>query len=224
MNFHFLTLFPDMIQSYVSAAMLKRAADKGLISCNTLNIRDYSLDKHHKVDERPYGGGPGMVMTAEPILRAYEALPIGANITKKPKVKVVMLSPGGTMFTNDIAKKMAKTYTDIVFVCGRYEGVDDRVRQILKADEYSIGEYVLTGGELPALVMADAIARQIKGVLGDTESLEENRTASPHVYTRPEVLVWEAKGKKPKKHIVPKVLVEGDHKKIEAWRLEEREG
>jgi tRNA (guanine37-N1)-methyltransferase len=118
------------------------------------------------------------------------------------------------MFTNVIAKKMAKSYTDLVFICGRYEGVDDRVRKILKADEYSIGDYVLTGGELPAMVMTDAIVRQIKGVLGDQESLEEARVASPRVYTRPEVLVF-----KDKKHKVPKVLTEGNHKKIEEWRL-----
>jgi tRNA (guanine37-N1)-methyltransferase len=128
-----------------------------------------------------------------------------------------MLSPNGKMFTNVIAKKMAKTYTDIVFVCGRYEGVDDRVRKILKADEYSIGDYVLTGGELPALVMTDAIVRQIPGVLGDQESLEEARVASPRVYTRPEVLIYKAK-----KYKVPAVLTEGNHKKIEAWRASQK--
>ena len=116
-----------------------------------------------------------------------------------------------------VAKKLSKSYTDIVFICGRYEGVDDRVRKILKADEYSIGDYVLTGGELPALVMTDAIARQIPGVLGDLESLEENRTASPHMYTRPEILIY-----KDKKYKVPKVLLSGDHKKIEEWRKGEQ--
>ncbi len=209
MKFHFLTIFPEMIESYLGEAMLKRAKDKKLANFAVLNIRDYSKDRHSKTDLRPYGGGPGMVMTAEPILRAYGKL----KMKKAGKTKVIMLSPSGKMFTNVIAKKMAKTYSDVVFICGRYEGVDDRVRKILKADEYSIGDYVLTGGELPALVMTDAIVRQIPGVLGDQESLEEARTASPRVYTRPEILIY-----KGKKHKVPEVLTTGDHKKIEAWR------
>ncbi len=209
MKFHFLTIFPEMINAYTGEAMLKRAKDKKLADFVAVNIRDYSKDKHGKTDDRPYGGGPGMVMTAEPVLRAFGKLKV-----KGKKLKVIMLSPSGKMFTNVIAKKMAKSYTDLVFICGRYEGVDDRVRKILKADEYSIGDYVLTGGELPSLVMTDAIVRQIKGVLGDQESLEEARVASPRVYTRPEVLVF-----KDKKHKVPKVLTEGNHKKIEEWRL-----
>lgn len=198
-----------MIQSYVGESILARAKDKKLANFAVLNIRDHSKDRHSKTDLRPYGGGPGMVMTAEPILRAYGKL----KTKKTGKTKVIILSPSGKMFTNVVAKKMAKTYSDIVFICGRYEGVDDRVRKILKADEYSIGDYVLTGGELPALVITDAIVRQIPGVLGDQESLEEARTASPRVYTRPEILVY-----KGKKHKVPPVLVGGDHKKIEAWR------
>lgn len=202
-----------MIESYLGEAMLKRATEKKLAKFAVLNIRDYSKDRHNKTDLRPYGGGPGMVMTAEPILRAYGKL----KTKKTGKTKVIMLSPSGKMFTNVIAKKMAKSYSDVVFICGRYEGVDDRVRKILKADEYSIGDYVLTGGELPALVMTDAIVRQIPGVLGDHESLEEARTASPRVYTRPEILVY-----KDKKHKVPEVLTTGDHKKIEAWRLKQQ--
>lgn len=216
MKFHFLTIFPGMINGYISEAMLKRAKEKKLADYVAVNIRDYSKERHQKTDDRPYGGGPGMVMTPEPILRAYSKL----KMKKGGKVKVIQLSPSGTMFTNTIAKKMAKSYTDIVFVCGRYEGVDDRVRKLLKADEYSIGDYVLTGGELPALVMADAITRQIPGVLGDQESLEEARVASPRVYTRPDVLLWPKakKGEKQKKHKVPEVLVGGHHKKIEEWR------
>jgi tRNA (guanine37-N1)-methyltransferase len=213
MKFHFLTIFPEMINAYTGEAMLKRAKEKKLADFVAVNIRDYSKDKHGKTDDRPYGGGPGMVMTAEPILRAYSKL----KTKKDGKVKVIQLSPSGKMFTNVIAKKMAKSYTDLVFICGRYEGVDDRVRKILKADEYSIGDYVLTGGELPSLVMTDAIVRQIKGVLGDQESLEEARVASPRVYTRPEVLVF-----KDKKHKVPKVLTEGNHKKIEEWRAKQK--
>lgn len=192
--------------------MLKRAKEKKLADFAVLNIRDYSKDRHAKTDLRPYGGGPGMVMTAEPILRSVKSLKFKV-IKGETKTKFIMLSPSGKMFTNQVAKKFAKQYNNVVFICGRYEGVDDRVRKILKADEYSIGDYVLTGGELPALVMTDAIVRQIPGVLGDHESLEEARTASPRVYTRPEILVY-----KGKKHKVPPVLVGGDHKKIEEWR------
>lgn len=202
-----------MIESYVSEAMLARAKAKKLADFAISNIRDFSADKHSKTDDRPYGGGPGMVMTPEPILRAFKKLKL-----KGKKVKVIQLSPGGKIFTNTIARAMAKKYSDIVFVCGRYEGVDDRVRRILKADEYSIGDYVLTGGELPALVMTDSIVRQIKGVLGDSESLEEARVASPRVYTRPEILIY-----KGKKYKVPKVLTEGNHKKIEEWRRSQKE-
>ncbi|HEY0980193.1 MAG TPA: tRNA (guanosine(37)-N1)-methyltransferase TrmD [Candidatus Paceibacterota bacterium] len=231
MKFHFLTIFPEMVQSYFTEAMLKRAAEKKLASFAVLNIRDYTLDKHGKTDERPYGGGPGMVMTPEPILRAYSKLKMKGEKTKG-KVKVVMLSPTGEMFTNAMAAKLAKQYSDIVFICGRYEGVDDRVRSILKAEEVSIGDFVLTGGELPALVMTDAIVRQIPGVLGKGESLEESRAASPRVFTRPEILEWPKAKKatktlpavKAKKHIVPPVLISGDHKKIEEWRTNQKTG
>ncbi|HTH93440.1 MAG TPA: tRNA (guanosine(37)-N1)-methyltransferase TrmD [Candidatus Paceibacterota bacterium] len=208
MKFHFLTIFPEIIESYTGEAMLKRASAKKLVSFDVKNIREYTLDKHNKTDERPYGGGPGMVMTPEPILRAHSKLKMKGN-----KTKVVMLSPSGKLFDNKMAAKWAKQYSDIVFICGRYEGVDDRVRKILKADEISVGDFVLTGGELPALVMTDAIARQIPGVLGDALSIEESRTASPHVYTRPEVFVY-----KKKKYKVPDVLLSGDHKKIDQWR------
>ena len=212
MKFHFLTIFPNLIEPYLGESILKRAAQKKLLRFEVRNIREHTKDKHRKTDDRPYGGGPGMVMTAQPILSAYAKLRM-----KGKKVKVIQLSPSGKLFTNETAKKFAKQYSDVVFVCGRYEGVDDRVRKILKADEYSIGGYTLTGGELPALVMTDAIARQIPGVLGAGESVEESRIASPRVYTRPETLVW-----KGKKHRVPKVLLQGDHKKIDAWRTQQK--
>ncbi len=211
MKFHFLTIFPDMFESYLGESILKRAREKKLVSFDVRNIRDYSKDKHRKTDERPYGGGPGMVMTAEPILNTFSKLKV-----KGKRLKVVQLSPSGKLFTNEIAKKFAKSYTDVVFICGRYEGVDDRVRKILKADEYSIGPYTLTGGELPALVMTDAIVRQIPGVLGKGESIEENRVASPRVYTRPETLIWPSK--KGKKYKVPGVLLKGNHRDIDEWR------
>lgn len=223
MKFHFLTIFPEMISSYIGESMLARAAEKKLVAFGVKNIRDFSKERHAKTDDRPYGGGPGMVMTAEPILRAFSALKLQVQSKSKikSKVKVIHLSPSGKQFTNTIAKKFAKQYSDIVFICGRYEGVDDRVRKILKADEYSIGDYTITGGELAALVMTDAIARQIPGVLGKGESIEENRVASPRVYTRPEVLVWpkgKSAKKSAKKYTVPKVLLRGNHKEIDSWR------
>lgn len=214
MKFHFLTIFPEIIIAYTEEAMLSRAQAKKLASYEVKNVRDYSKDRHQKTDDRPYGGGPGMVMTPEPILGAFKKLKM-----KGGKVKVIQLSPSGKVFTNTIARKLVKQYSDIVFICGRYEGVDDRVRKILKADEYSIGDYVLTGGELPALVMTDAMVRQIPGVLGDRESLEEARVASPRVYTRPDVLVYNKK-----KYKVPAVLMSGDHKKIDAWRASQQKG
>lgn len=218
MKFHFLTIFPEMINAYLGESILKRAKEKKLASFDVRNIRDYTKDKHRKTDDRPYGGGPGMVMTAEPILRSAEKLRVlGSSKNKKARIAYVQLSPSGKLFTNEIAKQFAKKYSDVVFICGRYEGVDDRVRKILKADEYSIGNFVLTGGELPALVMTDAIVRQIPGVLGKGESLEEARIASPRVYTRPEILVW-----KKKNHKVPKVLLKGNHKDIEEWRRKQQ--
>lgn len=216
MKFHFLTIFPEMINSYVNESILKRAGEKKLLSYEVKNIREYSKDKHRKTDDRPYGGGPGMVMTAEPILNAAAKLKLKTKDSRL-KTKYIMLSPSGKMFTNVVAKQFAKKYTDIVFICGRYEGVDDRVRKILKADEYSVGDYTVTGGELPALIMTDAIARQIPGVLGKGQSVEETRIASPRTYTRPETFIY-----KGKKYKVPKVLTEGDHKKIDEWRLKQQ--
>ena len=213
MKFHFLTIFPELIDPYMNESILKRAQESKRISYEVKNIREYSKDKHRKTDDRPYGGGPGMVMTAEPILRAVESLKLKIK-SKRPKF--IMLSPGGKLFTNVIAKKWAKQYSDIVFICGRYEGVDDRVRKILKADEISVGNFVVTGGELPALCVADAIARQIPGVLGKESSIEENRTASSRVYTRPEVLVFNKKS-----YRVPKVLTQGNHKEIETWKQQQ---
>jgi tRNA (guanine37-N1)-methyltransferase len=161
-----------------------------------------------------------MVMTPEPILRAYSKLKLRSSTPKS--VKVVILSPSGKVFDNKMAAKMAKQYSDIIFICGRYEGVDDRVRKILKADEISVGDFVLTGGELPALIITDAICRQIPGVLGDYASVEENRNASPRVFTRPEVLTWPASSAKAtapqRKYKIPPVLISGDHKKIDEWR------
>jgi len=200
-----------MIHSYINESILKKATEKKLLSFSVLNIRDYSKDKHRKVDDRPYGGGPGMVMTVQPIIEAVRGLRIENR--KNRKIKYILPSPRGKMFTNIVAKKFTKSYSDIVFICGRYEGIDGRVNKILKAEEYSVGDYTVTGGELPALTMTDAIARQIPDVLGKAESVEENRITNGVSFTRPEIFVH-----KGKKYKVPKVLVEGNHKKIEEWR------
>lgn len=221
MHFHVVTIFPEVMKAYTDASVLGRAqkTDKGKgakvrgkkIEVSYYNPRDFSGNKHNKVDERPYGGGPGMVMTAEPILKAVEKA-VGRKKDKK-RIKTIILSPRGKKFDQKLSKYFAKNYDNIVLISGRYEGIDARVKKILKAEEVSVGDYVLTGGELPALTIIDAIARNIPGVLGTFESLEDERTTSGESYTRPEKLVYKGKSYK-----VPQVLVEGDHKKIEAYR------
>jgi tRNA (guanine37-N1)-methyltransferase len=221
MNFHVITLFPEVCESYTNSSILGRAqkAEKGKgakhrgkqISVKYYNPRDFTHDKHHKVDDRPYGGGPGMVMQAEPILRAVEKA-IGKKDTKK--VKVLLMSPRGKTFEQIYAKKLAEKYEHLVLISGRYEGIDSRVKKILKAEEVSTGNYVLTGGELPVLTIIDAVARNIPGVLGTFESLEDERSyggpASGEMYTRPEVFTW-----KKKNHKVPPVFLSGNHAEIE---------
>lgn len=216
LTFHIISLFPQALDSYISESILSRAQEKKLIKMKFYNPRDLAEGKWQKVDGRPYSGGPGMVLLPGPLLRTVEKIKKRAKTAKR--WKVVIFSPGGTMFTNEYAKKaVAKKYTDIILICGRYEGIDARVKKILKAEEVSIGDYVLTGGELAALVFMDAVSRQVKGVLGKFESLEENRVSCHEVYTRPEVLEW-----KGKKHRVPPVLLSGDHKKIEEWKTARR--
>lgn len=219
MNFHLITIFPDICRAYTDAGVLGRAqkTDKGRgakvrgkkISVNYYNPRDFAGDKHRKVDDRPYGGGPGMVMKAEPILKAWEK----AVGRKKGKVKTLLMSPRGKKFDQKMAKELAGRYEHVVLISGRYEGIDARVKKILKAEEVSVGDYVLTGGELPALTIIDAVAREVPGVLGTFESLEDQRVSSGEMYTRPEVLEY-----KKKKHKVPQVLIEGNHGEIEKWR------
>lgn len=213
MRFHVITIFPDMLESYFRESIISRAIANKLIEIDTYALRDFTVDKHRRVDGRPYGGGPGMVMWVDPLIRCVDT--INKKLARKKNVKtlVVMFNPGGDMFTNTLAKTVVKKYTDIIFICGRYEGIDARVKKILKAKEWSIGPYVLTGGELPAMVCIDAITRQIKGVLNDENSLEESRTASHEIYARPEI--YEHSGKK---YRVPKVLLGGNHKEIDAWR------
>jgi tRNA (guanine37-N1)-methyltransferase len=223
MKFHVITLFPDVMKAYTDASVLGRAQkkEKGKgaknsgkkIDVSYYNPRDFSKNKHNKVDDKSYGGGPGMVMQAEPILRA--ALKAIGKKNKKD-IKVLLMSPRGKQFDQKMAIKLAKQYKHIVLISGRYEGIDARVKKILKAEEVSVGAYILTGGELPALTIIDSVSRQIPGVLGDYESLEDTRTTNGEMYTRPEVLTW-----KGRKHKTPKVLVEGNHKEIELWRKKE---
>lgn len=211
MNFHVITLFPDMFSSYLEDSMLARAKEAGLLRVSFYNPRYFSDDKHNRVDDRPYGGGPGMVMQAEPILRAVESA--RSTFDAEANVKTIIFSPGGEMFTNDMAEVMKTDHTDIILICGRYEGIDRRVQDILEADLVSIGDYVLTGGELPALVVIDAVTRRIPGVLGKMESLEELRVSSHDTYTRPEVLSWQGN-----EYPVPEVLLSGHHAEIDKWR------
>jgi tRNA (guanine37-N1)-methyltransferase len=221
MHFHVITLFGDVCKAYTDASVLGRAQlkEKGKGAKHTgikmkvsyYSPRDFSKSKHNKVDERPYGGGPGMVMQAEPILRAWEKA-VGRKKDQK-KIKTLIMSPRGKVFTQAYAKNLVKKYSDVVLISGRYEGIDARVKKILKAEEISVGEYVLTGGELPALTIIDAVARNIPGVLGTFESLEDERIASGEMYTRPEVLEY-----RKKKHKVPAVLLSGHAANIEKWR------
>jgi tRNA (guanine37-N1)-methyltransferase len=233
---------------------LRRAIENGKISVRFYNPRDFvkptTAQKKKKkpylrVDDKPYGGGPGMVIQAEPVAKAIEAAIKRTDnrkqkaenrrqtadnrgqkadnrkqttenrqkTTGKKKTAIIFLSPAGRQFTTDYAKKAAKKWSDIIIICGRYEGIDARVKKIFKAEEVSVGPFVLTGGELPAMLMIDSISRQIEGVLGDFNSLEESRVSSSDVYTRPEV--FEYKGKK---YRVPKVLVTGHHAKIDSWK------
>jgi tRNA (guanine37-N1)-methyltransferase len=210
MHFHIITLFPGAFDSYLGESILKRAIEDKKIKVSFYNPRDYSKDKFARVDRPPYGGGPGMVIQAEPVIRAIEkAL---KKSSKKIKPKIVFLSPTGTQFTNEYAAKVAKKHRDVIFVSGRYEGIDARVKKIFKMEEVSIGPFVLTGGELPTMLMIDVISRQVEGVLGNFDSLEEKRTAGDS-YTRPEAFVY-----KGKTHKVPKILLSGNHAKIEEWK------
>ncbi len=210
MDFHFVTLFPNAFKSYLGESIISRAIGSKKITAKFYNPRDYTKDKNRRVDRKPYGGGPGMVLEAESVGKAVAD---AIKKSKGKKSKIIFFSPSGTQFTNTYAENLAKKYKNIIFVCGRYEGIDARIKKMFKMEEVSVGPYVLTGGELPAMIVMDSIARRVKGVLGKIESLEENRVAGKDVYTRPEVLVW--KGKKLK---VPKVLLSGHHKNIDEYR------
>lgn len=209
MRFHVLTLFPEMIRNGCDNSILKRAIGKGLIDLNAVNIRDYSEEKHGKVDDYTYGGGAGMLMQAQPVYDAWK------SVCGEKRLRTVYVTPQGIPLTQKLVKEFSRE-EELVILCGHYEGIDERVLEEVATDRISIGDYVLTGGELPALVMIDAIARLCPGVLGSEESageesFEKDLLEYPQ-YSRPEV--WHEKP-------VPEVLLSGDHKKIEAWRLEE---
>lgn len=223
MKFSVITLFPDLCKAYTDASILGRAqkTEKGegakhrgkKLSVAYYNPRDFARNKHKKVDDRPYGGGPGMVMYAEPILRAWEKAVGGNSKSKNLKIKTFILSPRGKKFDAKLAKAYASKYDHLVIISGRYEGIDARVKKILKADEVSVGDYVLTGGELPALTIIDAVARHIPGVLGRFDSLEDERVSSGEMYTRPESFTY-----KSKEYKVPSVFLSGNHARIENRR------
>lgn len=218
MKFDIITIFPEIFESYLNESILKRAQKNNLVDFKIHNLRDFTKDKHKKVDDRPFGGGPGMVMQAEPIIKAVESVKL-----KNKKTKVVIFSATGKQFNNKTAIDLAKKYDQLILICGRYEGIDARMKKIikdqgLKIEEISIGPYVLTGGELPAMVLIDSVSRQILGVLGKQESLEEKRYgAGLPVYTRPEIFAH-----KGRKYKTPKVLLSGNHKKIEEWNKAHR--
>ncbi len=217
MRFHIITLFPGAFRSYLGESILKRAIQDKKISVQFYNPRDFAAGKRGRavrVDKRPYGGGPGMVIEALPVIKAIEK--VRATIQKKSKkstVKIIWLSPGGTQFDTHFAQVAAKKYTDIIIVSGRYEGIDARVLKIFTCEQVSVGPFVLTGGELPAMLIIDCVSRQVPGVLGDAASLEERRVASREVYTRPEKFTY-----KGKTYRVPKVLLSGSHVDIENWK------
>ena len=211
MNYHVLTLFPEMIENGMNTSITGRAITKGLLSLEAINIRDFAFNKHQKVDDYPYGGGAGMLMQAEPVYLSYES--IAERIGRKPRV--IFLTPQGKTFNQDMAKEFALE-EDLVFLGGHYEGIDERVLEEIVTDYVSIGDYVLTGGELPAMVMMDSISRMVPGVLnnqesGETESFSGNLLEYPQ-YSRPE----EWHGKK-----VPEVLLSGHHANVDKWRREQ---
>lgn len=213
MKFYIMTLFPDMVMQGLNTSIIGRAMDKGLLSIEAVNIRDYAFNKHNSVDDYPYGGGAGMLMQAEPVYQAYKAIEERTDASRKPRV--VYLSPQGKTFSQGMAEELAGE-EELVFLCGHYEGIDERVLEEIVTDYVSIGDYILTGGELPAMIMVDAISRLVPGVLhndvsAEFESFQDNLLEYPQ-YSRPEI--WHDKK-------VPEVLLSGHHANIEKWRREQ---
>lgn len=211
MNFHVLTLFPEMVEETLHTSILKRAMEKNLITLECINIRDYTQNKHGRVDDYTYGGGAGMLMQAQPVFDACEA--VQKKLEKR--ARVVYMTPQGRLFTQKMASEFAREQ-DLILLCGHYEGIDERALDACATDFVSVGDYVLTGGELPAMIVIDTVSRLIPGVLGNGESAEtdsfQNGLLEYPQYSRPEV--WEGRR-------VPEVLLSGDHQKVDAWRLAE---
>jgi tRNA (guanine37-N1)-methyltransferase len=210
MKFDIFTLFPEVFLPYLGASILKRAQSAGLISVELHNIRDWATDRHHTTDDTPYGGGGGMVLKPDPVFAAVEAV-----LGEKPEIPIILMTPQGRSFTQKIAVELS-LQEHVAIICGHYEGVDERIRQYLITDEISIGDYVLTGGELPALVILDAVSRYLPGVLGDPTGAEDDSHASglleyPHYTRPPQFRNWS----------VPQVLLSGNHAEIEKWRFEQ---
>jgi len=208
MKFSVVTIFPDIIRAYLGASIVKRAIEGGMLTVDVHDVRTYTTDKHRTVDDYPYGGGPGMVMKPEPFFRLAETL-----WPEKSMRKIILLSPQGRVFCQETALDLSREQKEVVLFCGRYEAIDERVRRYLADDEISIGDYILTGGELPALVIIDAVARLVPGVLGDSRSSSEDSFSCglldhPH-YTRPESF---------RGMMVPEVLLSGNHREIDKWR------
>lgn len=207
-EFHFITIFPKIFSSYIGESLFKRAQKEKIVSLTSWNLRDFSKERHNKVDDKPFGGGAGMVLQVEPVYGAVKA----ATKTKK-STRVILFSTRGKVFTQEDARRLAG-YDRLVFVCGRYEGVDERVADHIADEEISLGDFVLAGGELPALVVAEAVARHIPGFLGKEESLEEIKGSYP-TYSRPAKFVWK---KDAPSWDVPDVLISGNHAQIDKWR------
>jgi len=220
-RFDIITLFPEAVEPYLQASILGRAQKEKIVKLTAHDLRKYSTDKHGKVDDKPYGGGPGMVMTVQPIDAAVRKIKKGKN------TRVIMTAASGKRFTQKDAQRLTK-YDQVIFICGRYEGIDHRVEKEIADESLSIGDFVLTGGELPAITMTDAIARLLPGVLGDSASLEEESHTKEGVleypqYTKPEIYKIKTGVFKKKDLTVPKVLLSGNHKEIDKWRKEQSE-
>ena len=213
MRFHVMTLFPELVSGVLSESIIGRAQKAGLIEVNCYNIRDFSADKHRKTDDTPYGGGVGMVMTCQPIYDCYAE--VMSKIPSERRTRVVYMSPKGRIFNHSVAKELAE-YDELVFLCGHYEGIDQRILDEIEPEEISIGDYVVTGGEIPACIVIDAVSRLVDGVLASSECYEGESVASGILeypqYTKPREFMGRA---------VPEVLLSGDHAKIERWRLVE---
>ena len=242
LNFYIITIFPEPIKAYLGESILKKAIERKKISVEFYNPLDWAEKSNNPelkkpIDSKPFGGGPGMVLKAQPFLKAIESSI--KKIGKDKKYKLIYFSPRGEVFNTQMAKKIAESYlkkeenkiisflktgkisdkkiSNIILVSGKYEGIDTRVSEIFSGDKVSVGNFVLTGGELPSMILIDSISRQIPGVLGNNYSREEERTSTGKFYTRPETLKW-----KNKRYEVPEVLLSGDHKKIEEWKKENK--